>query len=129
NDGGADLVDVYFGVRLPPEAGPAYGCPAGDAVGALTDALTRATFTCLSGASVAGPPAFRNVVLPASLPETIVSSFFQFVWPASAPAGDYGFVMTLTRPGSLDVKAMATEIVRFRPSTGPSVEEKASLHE
>ena len=36
-----------------------------------------------------------------------------FIWPVSAVAGDYEFIMALTRPGTLDVKAMATEIVRF----------------
>ena len=113
NEGDAGLVDVYFGVRLPPDAGPAYGCPAGDAIVALTDELTRAVVTCLSASPAALAPTFRNVVLPAAMPETLVSRFFEFIWPVSAVAGDYEFIMALTRPGTLDVKAMATEIVRF----------------
>jgi hypothetical protein len=120
NPGGALLVDVYFGALLPPAAGPALGCPLGDAI-AFIDALSKIVIRCLSG-SPAGFPVFASASIPAGQPPTTVPNFFDFAWP-SAPAGPYTVFMVFTVPGSLadasigpsDIVVIASDTLTFSP--------------
>jgi hypothetical protein len=100
NSGSPTVVDAYFGILLPPAAGPMVGCTGGDAVALFTDSFTRTIFTCLSS-----PAAFRplwpNMLIPAAAPETNDPNFFGFVWPANIPEGTYTIFMAFLRRGAL----------------------------
>jgi mannan endo-1,4-beta-mannosidase len=99
NPGPAVSLDVFFGVRLPPEVGPSLGCPAGDAVVFLADAFTRAVVTCASAPLTGFPALFRDVTLPAGLPPTTVR-LQTLVWPPGIPSGGYTFFLGLTPPNA-----------------------------
>jgi hypothetical protein len=99
NPGVTRPVDVYFGALLPPPLGP--GCPAGDPVVFLADGFTRRVLTCLSGSPGSFAPLYRGVMLPGSLPWTLLPSFIGFVWPPDVPAGAYTLFLALTVPGAL----------------------------
>jgi uncharacterized repeat protein (TIGR01451 family) len=96
NPGPALSADVLFGALLPPAAGPALGCPAGDAVVFLADAFTRVVVTCQSAPSERAP-LLRGVTLPAGLPATTVP-LRSLVWPPGVPSGLYTFFLALTPP-------------------------------
>jgi uncharacterized delta-60 repeat protein len=114
NPGPSRLVDVYFGIIPPASAGPALGCPAADAIVFLVDAFAP-VLTCLSGPEPDIVPFGQNVTIPAALPLTVISNFFGFVWPPGAPPGTYVFFIVFTRPGGLDVIAIALAAVAFSP--------------
>lgn len=120
NPGSTLLVDVYFGALLPPAAGPALGCPLGDAI-AFIDALSNIVIRCRSG-SPASFPVFAGASIPAGQPPTTIPNFFGFVWP-SAPAGPYTVFMAFALAGSLadgsigpsDILVVASDTLTFSP--------------
>ncbi len=123
NPGAATVVDVYFGVLLPPQVGPALGCPGGDATAFLVDGFARIIVQCLSASPEKFEPLFRNVSIPAALPVTTIPNFFSFDRPSEFPAGPYTVFLALTLPGALsdgrldptDVVAIAGDSVSFTP--------------
>ncbi len=96
NPGSAGRVDVYFGALLPASAGPAVGCPGGDAVAFLADGFTRVVVTCLSAPPATFPRLVRNTAIPGSLAPTTLPDFFLFDWTPDLPAGTWTFFLVLT---------------------------------
>jgi hypothetical protein len=123
NPGPALGADVFLVALLPPAAGPAFGCPGGDAAAFFTSVLPTAVLTCLSAPPQSFPALVQNAVVPGSLPLTAVTDFLSFVWPATAPAGTYTFVFALTTPGAFadgivgpdEFIATSTAIATFSP--------------
>jgi uncharacterized delta-60 repeat protein len=105
NFGPPVMVDKYLGALLPPGTGPAFGCPADDAIVFLT---TRMVPTCLSAPLQSFDPVARNLLLPEELPPTSTPDFFSGVWPVDAPAGTYLFFTAFARAGTVDLLALAT---------------------
>ena len=110
-------VDVYFGVLLPPEAGPAVGCPQRDAALFVVDGYTGVSVACLSSAPSSFGRLYANAA-PGSLARSL-----SFVWPPGMPAGRYVFFLALTWPEALadgvldgrDVLAVVAPEVTFQP--------------
>jgi hypothetical protein len=113
NPGPARIVDVHVGALLPASAGVAFGCAAGDAI-ALVSA-EGVSIDCLSRLMPPHMPFAASIGLPAGAPPGLTRNFFSFVWPPSAPAGDYICFVAYTRPGTLDVVAVAFASVSFSP--------------
>ncbi len=105
NFGPEVMLDRYFGALLPSGTGPAFGCPADDAIVFLT---TRIVLTCLSAPPQTFEPWTRNLLLPAGLPATNTPDFFSIVWPSEAPMGTYTFFVVFTHAGTVDIVALAT---------------------
>jgi len=105
NFGPEVMLDRYFGALLPSGTGPAFRCPADDAIVFLT---TRIVLTCLSAPPQTFEPWARNFLLPAGLPASSTPDFFSFVWPSEAPMGTYTFFVAFTRAGTVDIVALAT---------------------
>jgi hypothetical protein len=109
------VADVYFGSLLPSAAGPALGCPGGDAVAYLVDALAGLgglVVRCLSEGLSSAVPLYHAV----SVPVLSVADFFGFGfnWPLTTP-GDYTFFMALTQAGTTNVIALGTATVSYAP--------------
>jgi len=116
NPGPATAVDGYLGAFLPPQAGPAFSCPGGDAVAFIADGGARVEVTCLSTPPF--PPFARNVSIPAALPSTARPNLFSMIWPSDAPAGIYLAFIAYARAGGttlFDVIAVATQNLEFTP--------------
>ena len=120
NTGPGTVVDLYVGVVLPREVAPLFGCPEGDAIAFLADGFV---LTCLSASPQTFAPFARSVAIPAALPETTAPSVVSFVWPATAPAGQYLWFVAVTTPGAFahgpvdtsGILAVATGSVTFAP--------------
>ena len=109
NAGDASIVvDKYFGVLLSASASSLVPCPGADGIVFLSPMV----LTCLS-LPATFMPYEQNVLLPARLLAT-TPSFLEFVWPP-APSGTYVFFIVYTRPGTLEVIAVATRSVSFTP--------------
>lgn len=115
NPGPATIVDEYFGAFLPSSAGPAFGCPSGDAVVFFVDNFTRVVATCLSSTPPTLAPLSSSLSLAGGLQAALVRNFFTFTWPANAPAGSYTFFAAFTSAGTLNVIASAVSTVNFAP--------------
>jgi ELWxxDGT repeat protein len=102
NPGPAVPGDVYLGVLLPASAGPAAGCPLGDAVAFFVAGPPGAVVRCLSAPPATYPALARGVVVPVALPPLPAPATLRRVWPAGAPPGDYVFFVAVVAPGSLD---------------------------
>jgi len=100
NTGGPRPVDVYFVVLFPPAAGPALGCPAGDAIAFLANGFTQVVLSCLSSPLATFAPLLQNVTVPGGLPPTQIPAFFTLVWPPGVPTGPYTLGMALTPAGA-----------------------------
>jgi hypothetical protein len=100
NPGPEMVVDVYFGLLLPPAAGPAFGCPLGDAVAFASGAVSNFVVRCLSDSASTYPRLVAGAFIPAGLPATVVPDFLALPWP-EAPAGVYVVFMAFTSPGAL----------------------------
>jgi len=98
NPGGPVVVDLYIGAALPAAAGPALGCPLGDAIAFAVAGSPSAVIRCRS-ASPATFPVFSRTSIPAGQPPT-TTPFFSFVWP-SAPVGSYTVFAAFVVPDSL----------------------------
>jgi hypothetical protein len=96
---GAAVVDVYLGIILPPAAGPALGCPAGDAIAFVTSGFAGIAIRCLSGPPSSFPRLITSTAVPVG--STVVNSFFTTTMPAGVPTGSYAAFLALTLPGSL----------------------------
>jgi len=115
-------VDKYVGAALPPESGPAFGCPANDPVAFVTEGRA-VVLTCLSAPPQTFPPFARNVTLPADLPLTVANNLFSVAWPAGAPPGLYVVFEAYIHSGSVadgvlgpgDLLALAAAAVRSPP--------------
>src|SRR5262249_31210976 len=90
--------DLFFVVVIPASAGPAPGCPKGDAVAFLINA--NPVVTCVSAPPQTFPPYQQGVTFPAGF-RTTIANFLSFTWPTGAPAGTYTFVIFATPPGAL----------------------------
>jgi hypothetical protein len=123
NPGVAGFVDVYFAILVPPASGPSLGCPNGNAVAFLADALSKIVVTCASAPAQTFPILYQDVSIPAGLPVTVVSDFYSLVWPPGAPLGTYIFAMFFTHPGALadgvidpaDVIAVGLDSLTLQP--------------
>jgi hypothetical protein len=123
NPGTARLVDLYFGVLLPPGAGPGFGCPRGDAIAFMADGFSRVVVACASSPAPAFPALFRGATVPGGMSMTEVPDFWSAVWQAGLPGGTYTVFAAMTPPGALadgrldagDLLAIATSAV----VTGP----------
>lgn len=116
NPGPGQLVDVFVGALLPPDTGPAFGCPAGDPIAFLADGFTRIVVTCLSAPPQGFPPLFQGTMLPAALPATSIP-LSTLQWPAGAPLGTYTFFLVLTPPNAFtDGRVDATDFVALSTS-------------
>jgi hypothetical protein len=107
NPGPAGVVDLFFGLLLPPEVGPALGCPGGDPVVFLADSFTRIVLTCLSSSPAGFSPLVHEVAVPAGLPPTAFPVFFSHALPPVLPLGSYAVFAAATPPeafldGTLD---------------------------
>jgi hypothetical protein len=119
----AQVVDVFFGVIPPPEAGPAFGCPARDAVVLLVDGFARAMVACFSTFPESFEPVARSLPLAGGLPLTGVPDLFRATWPPGLPAGAYTFFLAITTPGAFtdglvgpeELVALAVDSVSFGP--------------
>jgi len=115
-------VDKYVGAALPPESGPAFGCPANDPVAFVTEGRA-VVLTCLSAPPQTFPPFARNVTLPADLPLTVANNLLRGAWPAGAPPGLYVVFEAYIHSGSVadgvlgpgDLLALAAAAVRSPP--------------
>ena len=112
NPGPDNAVDVFFGFLLPPSAG---NCAGGTAVVFLVDGLTRTAIACLSGPVAAFQPLLRAVVIPGALPPIVVQDFYSLLWNSGIAGGAYTVFVAFTRPGSLDVIAVAVRTLTFFP--------------
>ena len=100
NPGAATLVDVYLGVLLPPEAGPALGCPQGDAIAFATEGSSSLVIRCASASPATFPRFAAGASIPAGLPPTSVPDFFGLRWSPDQ-TGSHLVFMIFTVPGSL----------------------------
>lgn len=117
NAGPPVVVDAYFGALLPAAAGPAYGCPSGDAVAFLVDGLASFVVTCLSDPPSRFEPLYHSVVVPGELLALTLTDFFSVdfgVWPL-AMAGDYTLFIALTNPATITVVAAGTATLSYTP--------------
>jgi hypothetical protein len=96
NPGPAGVGDFYLGAVLPAGAGPAFGCPGGDAMVFFANAFTSLVTTCFSAAPTTFAPLLTNVAVPAGLGLVTVPDLLRFTWPAGAPFGSYLFFGALT---------------------------------
>lgn len=123
NPGSPTEADVYVGVLGPPGAGAGLGCPNGDAVAFLVEALSRAVLTCLSAPPQSFPPLVRRLLLPGAVPLASRRDFWTVLWPTGLPRGTYTIFVAVTRPDALtdgridpdDVLTVAAATVSFRP--------------
>jgi len=101
NPGPGRLVDVHFGVLLPPEWGATFNCPGGpdDAIVLFESGFTRARVACLSTWSGPGEPLVRDVAIPSDPPPTQLQSILRFAWPPHLPLGTYTFFLGITEAG------------------------------
>jgi hypothetical protein len=121
NPGPAGFVDVFFGVLFPAAAGPALGCPGGDAVAFIADVFTRIVLSCLSSSPASFPPLLHETAIPANLPPVVVPAFFAVPVPAGLPPGGYTVFLATTpveafldgaiEPGDLGTVATAPFVV------------------
>jgi hypothetical protein len=86
NDGGARPLDVYVFFLAPPAAGPALGCPGGDAIAFLT--TSGPTLACVSSGVQTFALFLRNVTLAADL-TSLTAPFFSLTWPGPRPAAGW----------------------------------------
>jgi hypothetical protein len=117
NAGPAVMVDVYFGVLLPPSMGPILGCPAGDAVAYVVDMAagpSEFVVTCLSSGPSSSVALYSNVSLAGELPPLVLTNFFSCDWPP-IPAGDYTFFMSFTEAGTNNVVSQDTATITYFP--------------
>jgi hypothetical protein len=122
NPGDARNVDVYFGLLLPPGAGPALGCPLGDAAAFAAEGTSGLFVRCLSSSPATFPRLAVGVSIPAGLPATTVADVFASVWPP-APGGTYVVFMAFTAPEALvdgllgpgDIVVLASAPLTFFP--------------
>jgi hypothetical protein len=115
NSGPVAVVDVYSGSILPPAAGPALGCPDGDAVAYLVDALAGLdgfVFRCLSEGPSRDVSLYSGVSV--GLPILRIPDFFGFNWPDTTP-GNYTSFMFLTQAGTANVIAVGTATISYAP--------------
>ena len=123
NPGPARTVDVYFGVLLPPDAGPRFGCPRGDALAFMGDGFGEVALRCASSPADTVPALFRSVTLPGGLSPTEVPDFWSVAWVAGLPEGTYTVFAAFTTPGALadgrldpgDLLSLATRAVVAAP--------------
>jgi hypothetical protein len=123
NGNGPIVVDALLGLAFPASAGPALGCPLGDALLLAADGLTRAVVTCASAALAGQPALSRGVPVPGALPLTPVLGPVNFEWPGTAPGGTYLLFIILTIPNAFadgivnpgDVVAIAVAELTFAP--------------
>jgi hypothetical protein len=113
NTGSSMVVDGYFGVLPPSDAGPALGCPAGDPIAFFVNGFAGPVLTCLSSPSTFGI-LWSNRSVPGALPPT-TSNLASLVWPTAAPGGTYLWFVAFTRPGTVDIVALATRTVSLTP--------------
>ena len=122
NPGKTTLVDVYLGVQLPATAGPALGCPNGDAVAFATAGSSSLAIRCASASPATFPRFTAGTSIPAGLPTTTVPDFFGLTWSSAQP-GPHTVFMAFTVAGSLadgvihdeDLVAFATDAVTIGP--------------
>jgi hypothetical protein len=107
NAGPAVVVDVLFGVLLPPTA---LACPAGLAVAFLVDGFAGVDVGCVTGLPSPLPALARAVGLPTGLSRTEVPDLFTAALPADIPPGDYTVFLALVDPGSGSLVAVATAV-------------------
>ncbi|MGH7264798.1 MAG: FG-GAP repeat domain-containing protein [Candidatus Rokuibacteriota bacterium] len=105
NPGPAVVVDVLFGVLLPPAA---LACPAGLAVAFLVNGFAAVETGCVTGVPSPLPALARAVGLPAGLPRTDAPDLFTTALPAAIPPGDYTVFLALVDPVSGSLLAVAT---------------------
>jgi hypothetical protein len=101
NPGPAAPVDAYLGVILPPAAGPAVGCPGGDAIAFFTPGLGGAEIRCGSDPPSGFPRFATGVVVPADLPLIVVHGLVAAVVPPGVPPGAYLFFLAFLVPNAL----------------------------
>jgi hypothetical protein len=114
NLGPERLVDVHFGVLLPPEWGAIFNCPSGpsDAIVLFESGFTQTVAVCLSRWSGPGEPLVRDVVIPGGLPPTQLQSVLHFVWPPDLPLGTYTFLLGIADAGRVQSGEWLVLIVR-----------------
>lgn len=124
NSGTSALQDFYFVILVPPVLSASLGCPAGDAAGFFTTGFASTVVRCVNTASPQTFPTLASrVAIPASLPTTMLPTFFSFVWPAGLPAGSYAFTILTSPPGAVgdgvvgagDITALATDAFNTSP--------------
>jgi hypothetical protein len=99
NAGGAAAQDIYFALLVPPVLSTQVGCPGGDAVVFVTNGFSGLSVACLfTAAPQSFGPLFRNVVIPAGLPEIAIPDFWTLMWPEGLPEGTYTLVVFTTPP-------------------------------
>jgi acyl-CoA thioesterase-1 len=110
------LVDVYFGLFLPPDAGPLAGCPVGEALAFLADDFARLVVTCLADVLDEAAPLRAGVEFVAPLPLITVGDFWSAVFVPEFPLGEYTVFFALTTPGDpADVLVSATHTFTLVP--------------
>ncbi|MGH7267231.1 MAG: choice-of-anchor Q domain-containing protein [Candidatus Rokuibacteriota bacterium] len=106
-------VDAYLGFVLPASAGPALGCPGGDAIAFLRADLVTIEIHCLSDPVSAFPRLAEQVRVPAGLPLTVVDDFLATIVPG-APLGGYTVFLVLTVPNAfVDDEVGPAELIRL----------------
>jgi hypothetical protein len=103
NLGPPALVDVHFGVVLPPHLGALapVECPGGptDVVLVFEAGFAGTDLACLSTTFGRGAPLFPAVPISGGLLEPGHQPVLSYPWPGELPAGLYTFVLGVTRAG------------------------------
>jgi hypothetical protein len=124
NPGPDIVVDVYFLIVLPAQLGPEFGCAADVPVVSLTAPLgSGAVPACLSTLPLGLQTLDAGVRIPPQLPAVTLPNVLRLALPVTAPSGDYGFFMLLTRSGAFqdgtvrpgDVIAITGQTVTYAP--------------
>lgn len=99
NPGAAAVVDVFFGIILPPSFAAAFGCPAGSTPIAFI--VTGSVIVkCPSDSPSTFPRFVAGVTVPGGLPLTTVPGFFTAPLPPGMPTGTYLVFFALARRGA-----------------------------
>lgn len=123
NPGSERLADVYFGILLPSDAGPGFGCPGGDAIAFLGDSFQWIVMTCGSAPPQSFAPLMRSVMVAGPVTGARVTDFWDLPWATGLPAGRYTLFIVLTSPNAFDdgrvdpadLLATAVDTVTFVP--------------
>jgi hypothetical protein len=99
NPGSAAVVDVFFGIILPPAFAASFGCPAGSTPIAFITA-GGAIIKCPADSPSTFPRFLAGVTVPGGLPLTAVPGFFSAPLPVGMPPGTYLVFFALARRGA-----------------------------
>jgi hypothetical protein len=99
NPGQAVSFDLYLLAVLPPEVGPAAGCPNHDALVFAAGGGATTELACTSGPPETFPVYIEGVTVSSG--QTVALPGLSVIWPENAPTGPYIFGVFAVGPGSL----------------------------